>query len=252
MQTLNKITLIFLLVFTFSCHANELDFSKDRHLNLGSRYHCKFKTDNATFASCTEASPTFSHDISIYIINNNIEHYNFQDSHFRELKKIGLANVKRSFSADIFRDFYNLELLKVMGYPDNNRVEHLPNLSFLTKLKTFNLYNNNLGASWNSQLFKDLVAKTRMDCQQLLPTSLDYLDLVANGISYLPSWISNLVNLTYLNLDYNELTHIPYGMFRDMKSLRYLLLSMNQLVNVDNSLALPSLYRLDIKMQRSK
>ena len=114
------------------------------------------------------------------------------------------------------------------------------------------MYNNNLGTSWDSQLVKDSDYKSRMDCQQLLPVSVDYLDLVANEISYLPNWIANLINLTYLNLDYNELTFIPHVLFRNMKSLRYLFLSMNRLVNIENSLPLDSLHRLDIKMQRSK
>ncbi len=247
----HKVANIVLLFFTFWVQFGiDVTFGfEEYHFNLSQKHHCQYRVSNSTFATCNDGNTQY---FSIYIVNNHLENFNFKTSNFRELRSLGLADLKKSVSGEIFKKFPNLESLKVMGYPDNNRVEVLPDLSFLSQLKSLNLYNNNLGTSWDSQLVKDSDYKSRMDCQQLLPVSVDYLDLVANEISYLPNWIGNLINLTYLNLDYNELTFIPHVLFRNMKSLRYLFLSMNRLVNIENSLPLDSLHRLDIKMQRSK
>lgn len=223
----------------------------DRHFYLHSSFYCQFSCQNATFANCVD---TRSKDkFLIYIINNDIENYNFETSHFNELRKLGLANINGSFDSNFLKEFINLESLRIIGYPlFNNNVTVLPDLSSLHKLKSINLYNNNLGHLWNSEkLENDQHLKKRIDCNQLLPVSTDFLDLVANKISYLPNWISNLVNLAYINLNYNELEFIPYGLFRNMKLLKYVYLNMNNLKKIENFLPLTSLAYLDIKMQRS-
>ena len=240
---------MFYLIACTGCIAAGLN--TDRHFNLLSKYYCTFDCNNATFASCSDlANP----DFIIYVINSNIDSYNFETSHLDELKNIGLSNLESRFNADFLQEFPNIESLKIIGYPiQNNNIEHLPDLTFMRNLKSINVYNNNLGRIWNMKYVdNDPLYKSKIDCDQLLPDSIDFIDMIANKISYLPSWLSNLVNLQYINLNYNELTYIPYGLFRNMKKLKFVHLNMNQLVRIDNFLPLSSLVNLDVKMQRSK
>ena len=125
----------------------------------------------------------------------------------------------------------------------NCRVTSLSDLVLTTDQKKYNLY--------DASKTLDLEFKKKIDCDQVLPSTIDYLDLVANKISYLPSWLSNLFDLNYLNLNYNELTYIPSGIFRNMKNLQYVYLSMNHLFEIKSIYPLSTLIYLDIKMQRS-
>lgn len=225
----------------------------DRYFNISTRYHCVFDCQNATFADCHDSSASQEHFL-VYIINSDRESFNFETSNFEDIRTIGLGNVRKEFDSSNLKMFSGLETLRLLGEPVfNNNIEKMPDLYKMSKLKSVNLYNNNIGLFWNeTRVREDPEFKKRIDCNQLLPNSIDALALVANEISYLPSWISNLEKLIYLNLDYNELTYIPSGVFRNMRSLEYIYLSMNRLIEIDSLVSLPTFRVLDIKMQRSK
>jgi len=225
----------------------------DRYFSLIDKFHCNFDCINATFADCSDTTSAVDEHILIYIINGENENYNFETTNLKDLKNIGLSNIKGNFNGSFLKDFTSIESLSLIGFPwKNNNVEQLSDISFLTSLKSFKLYNNNLGYFWNSSKIMDLDFKNKLDCDQLLPSSIDYLELVANKISYLPNWLSNLVDLNYLNLNYNELTYIPSGIFRNMKNLQYIYLNMNRLFEIKSIYPLSGLNYLDIKMQRSR
>ncbi len=245
-----KYTSIFLVLCFINSSLVRTEIT-ERHFNLIDKYHCTFDCHNATFADCSDTTALNS-DFLIYIVNNQKETYNFETTHLKDLKNIGLSNLKGNFNGRFLGDFKSLESLSIIGFPwKNNDVDQLSDMTFLSNLKSFKLYNNNLGYLWNASKTLDLEFKKKIDCDQVLPSTIDYLDLVANKISYLPSWLSNLVDLNYLNLNYNELTYIPSGIFRNMKNLQYVYLSMNHLFEIKSIYPLSTLIYLDIKMQRS-
>ncbi|TXT58252.1 MAG: hypothetical protein BAJALOKI1v1_1710004 [Promethearchaeota archaeon] len=66
-------------------------------------------------------------------------------------------------------------------------------------------------------------------------TDLEFLDLIGNRLTTLPSWIGNLPNLRYLNLLANQLKSLPQSI-GNLKKLEYLNLSFNQLEGLPDSI----------------
>lgn len=66
-------------------------------------------------------------------------------------------------------------------------------------------------------------------------TNLKYLDLSFNELTAFPDWISQYINLQTLNISLNELTAVP-DWIGQLTNLQYLNLDINQLTVVQNDL----------------
>ena len=207
-------------------------------------YTCQFELDNASFAECYK-NHTRSAPITIQLINyEHLSDLNF-NSDLHLVKKVAFANLN-TFENDLVKSFVYLEKLDIIGDPIyNNNINSLPDLQCLQLLNELNVYNNNLGHTWNSSM------SHLLDEHRLLPSSITDLHLVANKITYLPLWIGELVNLKFIDLNYNELEYIP-AVLKGLTRLKYLHLNLNYIVNLNTLNSMPSLVYLDVKLQNSQ
>lgn len=107
-----------------------------------------------------------------------------------------------------FWDCYNLESLEFV----NTKLENIPDLSRLPKLKTVSIYNNRSRKRLTIETNPNITTlKIRVDDPQLLPKSY-----------------KNLVSLTNLDLSENKITRFPNGA-RHNKKLVELILQNNEL-----------------------
>ncbi|XP_055611784.1 leucine-rich repeat transmembrane neuronal protein 3-like [Uranotaenia lowii] len=108
---------------------------------------------------------------------------------------------------------------------------------FLEKLRSFHIVDCNM---------------TELDASKWNFPSLQSLTLSHNQLSRIPVGLNNFENLTYLNIDYNQLDSFDFSVFEGFDYLQILSLNHNQLrtFKVGDSIRLPSLSALYLSYNR--
>ena len=70
---------------------------------------------------------------------------------------------------------------------------------------------------------------------------MTHLDMNHNMLSGIPTVLQDMTSLTILELSYNEITVIDWGIFEGMESLRKLYLEGNPVTAMENTQTLPSI-----------
>jgi Leucine-rich repeat (LRR) protein len=163
-------------------------------------------------SNCLNYMPDFSRMTKLtYLLlnNNNIKNINHGLLPL-SLKYLNMYGNKLSSVPDAMADLVNLEILDLQ----NNEITSIPDMSGMTKLKTLQLYNNDI---------------KQID-RGFLPLSLTYLQLGFNGMQSIPEVVSELINLQSLSVGDNEITSIDT--FEFPSSLTYINLNYNHLEKI--------------------
>uniref|UniRef100_A0A6E8W5J4 Uncharacterized protein n=1 Tax=Anopheles coluzzii TaxID=1518534 RepID=A0A6E8W5J4_ANOCL len=139
--------------------------------------------------------------------NSATKHCRFYDT----LQTLSISkNLMKQFHLDLFNPFGSLQLLEakhnaIMSIRGSfNSVAYLTLVLTKNKLKTLDL------CRWN--------------VPNMVILKLDY-----NNLTTIPTCLESLVNVTVLNLAHNQVTHATIQKFSQMKRLRELVLSFNNL-----------------------
>ncbi|EJF06485.1 Leucine Rich Repeat (LRR)-containing protein [Thiovulum sp. ES] len=167
----------------------------------------------------------------------------------KELENISGVNLKNFHSVTRISPWWKSDISDISGFENfinltylnlnTNQVSDISALKNLTNLKELDLTKNQVS---DISSLKNLVNLEELylwenkisDISALKNlTNLKELDLRKNKINFIPKWIGNFINLTYLNLQLNNLSEIPTEI-ENLTKLESLMLGGNKLTKIPN------------------
>lgn len=156
------------------------------------------------------------------------------NNELKGIKKLTLKQNLTTFPEKIFDLADSLEFLDL----SNNKLQSIPNLKKLTKLKiaffSFNLFTklpNSFKECKNLYMLGFKGNQIEVFDEDILPLSISWLILTDNKIKTLPNSIGDLTKLQKFPLAGNQLTHLPNSM-QKCKNLELIRLSANNLTHI--------------------
>jgi Leucine-rich repeat (LRR) protein len=145
-----------------------------------------------------------------------------------ELTKLTYLNFQRNALTTVPSEIGDLPLLEELNLQENQITSLPPGIGNFKKLKKLDLRNQNRDADGNNNLIS-------LPDEIVNITTLELLDLSANGLTTLPSSIGELVNLEELDVSSNNLESLPTSI-NNLFSLKKLSLN-NNLISGDLDLS---------------